>query len=179
MEHLTTVHWDEDHHRLPAVWTCRDMIGPWRGPITTQSRRDRRKETVGAVWKDCALERDVWKWIAQESWTQELNKTWWVNQRSPTKESHTRTSGASLAPSHSHHTLASGAPFPCTNSHTSCETIKIPHLWLVVPTPPTEKVMFSPIFCLCLFVCRISQKVVDGSGWNFVDRLGVWQGWTN
>ena len=29
----------------------------------------------------------------------------------------------------------------------------------------------------CLFVlCMISQKVVDGSGQNLVDRLGVWQG---
>ena len=29
---------------------------------------------------------------------------------------------------------------------------------------------------VCLSVCRISQKVVDGSGWNFVERLCVWQG---
>jgi len=33
--------------------------------------------------------------------------------------------------------------------------------------------VFTPF---CLFVYRISQKVVDGSQWNFVDRLGMWQG---
>ena len=40
--------------------------------------------------------------------------------------------------------------------------------------------VFTP-FCLsvCVSVYRISQKVVDGSGWNFVDRSGVWQGQTD
>ena len=36
--------------------------------------------------------------------------------------------------------------------------------------------VFTPF---CLFVYRISQKAVDGSRWNFVDRLGVWQGRTD
>uniref|UniRef100_A0A8C4NFT5 RBR-type E3 ubiquitin transferase n=1 Tax=Eptatretus burgeri TaxID=7764 RepID=A0A8C4NFT5_EPTBU len=37
-----------------------------------------------------------------------------------------------------------------------------------------EGYVFTP-FCVffCLFVCRISQKVADGSGCNFVDRLSV------
>ena len=47
-------------------------------------------------------------------------------------------------------------------------------LYLIVsmlgnPSPPTG-------LSVCLFVCRISQKVVDGSGRKFVDRLGVLQG---
>ena len=25
--------------------------------------------------------------------------------------------------------------------------------------------------------CRLSLKIVNGFGWNLVDRLGVWQGW--
>ena len=38
--------------------------------------------------------------------------------------------------------------------------------------------VFTPLsvcLSLCLAICRISQKVVDGPGWNLVDRLGVWQ----
>ena len=45
-----------------------------------------------------------------------------------------------------------------------------------------KKVMFSPLsVCLfvLLFIRRISQKVVDESGWCFVDKLGVWQGRTD
>ena len=53
--------------------------------------------------------------------------------------------------------------------------------YLLPPPPPKVKeVMFSSlsvclIVCLCLFVYRISQKVMDGSGLNLVGRLGVWQ----
>ena len=40
--------------------------------------------------------------------------------------------------------------------------------------------LWAIFICLsvCLFLCRISQKVVDGSGWNYVYRLGVWRGRT-
>jgi len=46
------------------------------------------------------------------------------------------------------------------------------------PPPKVNEVMFSPVClclfgCVCLFVCRISQKLVDGYGLNLVDRLGV------
>ena len=60
-------------------------------------------------------------------------------------------------------------------------------LLLVSFWPPplkVKEVMFSPLsVCLsvlcwfvCLFVFKITQKVVDGLGWNLVDRLGVWHG---
>ena len=42
-----------------------------------------------------------------------------------------------------------------------------------------QVVTMSNFSFVYLFVCRISHKVVDGSGWNFVDRLGVRQGRTN
>ena len=52
-------------------------------------------------------------------------------------------------------------------------------LCLLLPPPPNVKeVMFSPL-SVCLSVCSISQKVVDRSRWNFVDRLSVWQGRTD
>ena len=47
----------------------------------------------------------------------------------------------------------------------------------LLPLPPKmKKVVFTPV---CLSVCKISQKVVDGSGWNFVDRFVVCQGRTD
>ena len=45
-----------------------------------------------------------------------------------------------------------------------------------LPLLPEVKVMFSPLCLFFLFVCRISQNVVDGFGRNLVDRLGVSQG---
>ena len=39
---------------------------------------------------------------------------------------------------------------------------------------------YSPLRDMAkLIYSIISQKVVDGSGWNFVDRFGVWHGRTD
>ena len=43
---------------------------------------------------------------------------------------------------------------------------------VISATEGERRYVFTP---LGLFVYGISQKVVDGSGWNFVDMLGVWQ----
>ena len=46
--------------------------------------------------------------------------------------------------------------------------------------PPPTKVDGGYVFTrVCLSVNRISQKVVDGFGWNLVDRLDVWEGRIN
>ena len=55
---------------------------------------------------------------------------------------------------------------------------------IFISTSATEggrKLYFHPCLsvCLWLFVCSISQKVVDGFGLNLVDMLGVWQGRTD
>ena len=56
--------------------------------------------------------------------------------------------------------------------------VKFQPFFFLPPPPKVKEVMFSPP-SFCLFVCRISQKVVDGSGLNFLDMFGVWQGRTD
>ena len=52
-------------------------------------------------------------------------------------------------------------------------------LYLIVSMLGDQSPPTGLFFSVCLYVYRMSQKVVDGFGWNFVDRVGVWQGWTD
>ena len=70
------------------------------------------------------------------------------------------------------------------NAHTACFEIhylpgSFPCCTFLIITSSMEGEggdVFTPFY---LFVCRISQKVVERSGWNLVDGLGVWQGRTD
>ena len=39
--------------------------------------------------------------------------------------------------------------------------------------PPPEDVTYSPFLCICVAVGRISQKVINGFLWNFLEEWGV------